>query len=297
MNYVWLNGKLVPENKAVVSVMDHGFLYGVGVFETLRVYAGHPFLLKDHVDRLSRGLQLLRIRPPLSSHEWAEAIRQLLDASGLRDAYVRISVTGGAVGPGLSARQYDEPTTVIFARPLPKWPEWMYTVGKTVEVLDIPRQVQGGTASLKSHNYLNSVLARLEMGERFPAHEGLQLSPEGWIAEGIVTNLFFVRDGTICTPSTDLGILPGVTRRFVLAIARQVGLPVEEGRYPLSVLKEADEIFLTNSMQEIVPVRAIPGWFDKGAGPVAAGLLDAYRQWTGRLWSVRELEVSSDPYL
>ncbi|MBN2910637.1 aminotransferase class IV [Polycladomyces sp. WAk] len=297
MNCVWLNGKLVPENEAVVSVMDHGFLYGVGVFETLRVYAGHPFLLKDHVDRLSRGLQLLRIRPPLSLNEWTEAIRRLLDANELRDAYVRISVTGGAVGPGLSARHYDEPTTVIFVRPLPKWPEQMYTEGKTVEVLDIPRQVPGGTESLKSHNYLNSVLARLEMGERFPTHEGLQLSPGGWIAEGIVTNLFFVRDGTICTPSTETGILPGVTRRFVLELARQSGLPVEEGRYPLSVLTEADEIFLTNSLQEIVPVRKIPGWFDKGVGPVAAGLLAAYRQWTGRLWSVRELDVASDAYL
>ncbi|MCS1352401.1 aminotransferase class IV [Mechercharimyces sp. CAU 1602] len=284
MEWIWLNGEMVPAQEATVSVMDHGFLYGVGLFETLRLYEGYPFLWRDHLERLQVGLRRLRITSPYQEEEWRQIIAKVSQQNKQADGVIRISVTGGAEGVGLSVSSYATPTTVVFMRPLPQTDASLYKEGKWLQPLSLPRQVPAGTESLKSHNYLNSVLARQEVHD-FPQVEGLMLTKEGWLAEGIVSNLFFVKDETVYTPTTDLGILPGVTRHFVLTLAQKIGYSVEEGAYGLSNLADADEIFITNSVVEIVPIAGVEGIGEFPVGPVTMKLRQHYQQWTMRLQS------------
>jgi 4-amino-4-deoxychorismate lyase len=286
MAWMILNGRLVREEDARISVMDHGLLYGVGAFETLRLYGGHPFLLADHIGRLNRGLSRMGIRIPHGLEEWAEQIRRLSEASGLLDASLRLAVTGGEEGPGLTALTYERPNTFIFIRPLPEDPPWEER-GKALRLVSVCRQAPGGAESFKTANYLNSVLARQELAA-FPAEEGLMLTPDGIMAEGIVSHLFFATGGALHTPSMDLGILEGVTRTFVIELARKMGILVVEGAWPPEALDGADEIFVTNSVREIVPIREWNGriWRDQ---PIARALWEEYRRHTGFRLSVTEL--------
>ncbi len=287
MAIMMLNGSPVREEEAVVSVSDHGLLYGVGAFETLRLYKGHPFLLDDHIERLNEGLKRMAIRPPYSVEEWERQIRELKERNHLPDASVRITVTGGPEGLGLSTSSYERPTTMIFIRPLPFDPAELFHKGKRLQVVTVPRQAPGGVERYKTNNYLNSVLARQEIKE-FPRVEGIMLTPDGALAEGIVSNLFFVTGGVLYTPSLDSGILAGVTRRWVLKLARHLGYPVREGKYTLEDLKRADEIFITNSVQEIVPVYEFSGKTRRD--PVLTKHLhEAYQEFTTRLRNAGEL--------
>lgn len=254
--HVYVNGTIYPVEQASVSVLDHGFLYGIGLFETLRVYDRRLFLWEAHYARLCSGLLALRITPAWTSEELAAAVLQTIDANGLRDAYVRLSVTAGPEGVGLVADGYERPSLFVFAKPVapladPPQPKRLQTLG-------LPRQTAEGHQRFKSHNYLNNALAKQELGAR-PDVEGLFLTRDGYLAEGIVSNLFWVKDECLFTPSLDTGILDGVTRQHVLLLAKRLGLPTEEGRFRQEVLREADEVFVTNSVQEIVPVLEIDG--------------------------------------
>lgn len=254
--YVYVNGSIQPAHEAVVSVLDHGFLYGIGLFETLRIYDGQLFLWEAHYARLRSGLSALRISSPGTSKELAQAIRQTVDANGLSDAYVRLSVTAGAEGVGLVAEGYDRPSLFIFVKsvaPLADPP-----VPKRLQTLSLARQTAEGHQRFKSHNYLNNALARQELGAVLDV-EGLFLTHDGYVAEGIVSNLFWVKESRLHTPSLDTGILDGVTRQHVITLAEQIALPVEQGRYRPEELLAADEVFVTNSVQEIVPVSEIDG--------------------------------------
>lgn len=287
MAIMMLNGCLVREEEAVVSVMDHGLLYGVGAFETLRLYQGHPFLLDDHLERLNEGLKRMSIRPPYSHKEWERQIIELKERNHLPNASVRITVTGGAEGLGLTPSSYERPSTMIFIRPLPFDPAELFQKGKRLQVVSVPRQAPGGVEKYKTSNYLNSVLARQEVKE-FPQTEGIMLTPDGALAEGIVSNLFFVSGGVLHTPSLDTGILAGVTRHWVLELARYLGCRVKEGRYTLDDLQRADEIFITNSVQEIVPVYEFSGK-SKRDPALTKRLYEAYQEFTTRLRSAGEL--------
>ncbi|WP_241154333.1 aminotransferase class IV [Staphylospora marina] len=283
MTWMMLGDRPVPEREARISVLDHGLLYGLGAFETLRLYDGHPFLLDDHLDRLNRGLACMGIRIPQSREAWIRQIRHVSRLNGWKDATVRLAVTAGEEGPGLGAGRYGRPNTFLFIRPLPPDPPWEQR-GKSLRQVRTPRQAPGGAERFKTANYLNSVLARQELSA-FPDEEGLMLTKDGMLAEGIISHLFFVKDGVLCTPSLELGILEGVTRTFVLELARRAGIPVEEGIWPPGVLDEADEIFLTNSVREIVPVRSWNGrrW---ERHPVGRLLWEEYRRHIGWRWSV-----------
>jgi 4-amino-4-deoxychorismate lyase len=254
--HVYVNGTIMPAEKASVSVLDHGFLYGIGLFETVRVYQRRLFLWDDHYARLSSGLLALRIKAPWTAEELADAILRTADANGLEDAYVRLSVTAGPEGVGLAADGYARPSLFIFAKEVPPLAEPPRP--KKLQTLSVPRQTAEGHQRFKSHNYLNNALARLELGAQ-PDVEGLFLTRDGYVAEGIVSNLFWVTNGRLYTPSTETGILDGVTRRHVLNLARRLGIPAEEGWYRPDALVQADEVFVTNSVQEIVPVSEIDG--------------------------------------
>ncbi|MFY0546307.1 aminodeoxychorismate lyase [Brevibacillus sp. H7] len=273
---VYVNGKMVPAEEAAVSVMDHGFLYGVGLFETVRVYRRRLFLWEDHYARLCSGLLALRFAVPWSAEELADAILQTVEANDLENAYVRLSVTGGPEGVGLVTGGYPRPSLYIFAKPVPPIAE--PPSPKRLITVSIPRQTSEGLRRYKSHNYLNNALARLELGQE-PDAEGLFVTHDGFLAEGIVSNLFWVRSGRLYTPSLQTGILDGITRRHVLSLAAQLGIACEEGLYRQEDLYRADEVFLTNSVMEIVPAAQVDGQLvPETYGPVTRKLRTAYRQ-------------------
>jgi len=222
----------------------------------MRVYDRRLFLWDAHFARLCSGLLALCIKPAWTSGELAEAVMQTVDANGLRDAYVRLSITAGSEGVGLVADGYERPSLFVFAKPVapladPPRPKRLQTVS-------LPRQTAEGHRRFKSHNYLNNALAKQEVGARLDV-EGLFLTHDGYLAEGIVSNLFWLKDDCLYTPSLDTGILDGVTRQHVLALARRIGLSITEGRFRPEALREADEVFVTNSVQEIGPVQDIDG--------------------------------------
>jgi 4-amino-4-deoxychorismate lyase len=253
---VYVNGDILPAEEAAVSVLDHGFLYGIGLFETLRVYRRRLFLWEEHYARLCSGLSALRIDAPWSAKQLADAILQTVAANELDDAYVRLSVTAGPEGIGLVSQGYSRPSLYIFAKSVPPIVEPPRP--KQLQTVSFPRQTAEGPHRFKSHNYLNNALARLELGEQ-PDTEGLFLTHDGFLAEGIVSNLFWAKNGRLYTPALAAGILDGVTRRHVLFLAQQLGIDCEEGLYRLEEILNADEVFLTNSIQEIVPVVQIDG--------------------------------------
>jgi 4-amino-4-deoxychorismate lyase len=276
-----LNGELVQEADAKISVFDHGLLYGVGAFETLRIYDGHPFLLPAHLLRLHQALERMKIQRPHTEQEWLTQIQVVCQENELQNGSVRLSVTAGVECLGLSTRFYRNPTTLIFARPLSFDPVHLFQVGKELQVVSVLRQAPGGVESFKTHNYLNSILARQAL-ENFPAVEGLMLTAEGFLAEGIMSNLFFIIKESIYTPDVGLGILDGVTRKFVIKLARELGYPVEEGCYTLAHLQRADEIFITSSLQEIVPVVYGNQSRRLRRGKITQHLYEAYQRCTGR---------------
>lgn len=274
---VYVNGQLVPIQQATVSVMDHGFLYGIGLFETMRAYGGQLFLWEEHYQRLSAGLAELHIDiSAWGEHHLYEAIQQTLAANQLADAYIRVSVTGGNEGVGLIGSGYDRPGLYIFAKEVQ--PLQMPPKPKKLQTVSIPRQTSEGIMRYKSHNYLNNALAKLEVGND-PTVEGLFLTREGHLCEGIVSNLFWVSGGVLHTPALSTGVLGGITRRHVLTLASQLGITCLEGLFPKEELVLADEVFVTNSIQEIVPVSHVDNQEVKQVfGSTTQKLLAAYRK-------------------
>ncbi|AGT30529.1 4-amino-4-deoxychorismate lyase [Geobacillus genomosp. 3] len=284
--YVYVNGEIVPHEEARLSAFDHGFLYGIGLFETFRTYGGHPFLLDDHLERLNCGLSGLRIDRQFGRAEAVDIIERLLRANGLHDAYVRFNVSAGIGGLGLSVERYLRPTVIVYMKPLPPSAP---REGKEGIVLTTRRNSPEGDERLKSHHYLNNIIGKWELGNR-PHAEGIFLNHEGAVAEGIVSNIFWVKDGVVYTPALSVGILNGITRQFVIALLEQLHIPVEEGVYPLSHLQEADEVFITNSLQEVVPLHRIGHRVYLGKnGPVTCVLQHHYRYFTDTLWTRNEL--------
>lgn len=277
-----LNGSLVQKGQAVVSVFDHGFLYGIGLFETMRTYGGVPFRLGLHLERLKAGCERLGIRYAPDEGDIRRQIGQLLAANGLREGYIRFSVSAGEGPLGLPDAEYASPATVLLAKPLPPVPE-----SKPLQLLRLRRNTPEGTVREKSFHYMNNLLAKRELSA-YPwaaGAEGLFLDTNGHLAEGVVSNLFFVAEGELRTPALDTGILPGITRAETIRLAREAGIPVGEGLYPPEQLWRASEIFVTNSVQELVPVSRV---FDEegrvrwsgGIGPVTRQLQAAYRKET-----------------
>ena len=250
-----LNGQLASSEEAVISVYDHGFLYGMGLFETFRTYGGRPWLLERHAGRLAEGCRLLGIEYEADPARMKRETARLLEANGLRDAYVRWSVSAGAGPVGLPSEDYSRPNEIVYMKPLAA-DEPSARAAKTLRLLRLARSGPESDIRLKSFHYMNNIAAKRELsaGGAAPGTEGLFLNEAGHVSEGIVSNVFWVRDGVLHTPELAAGPLAGVTRGYVLELARHHGLKVSEGLYAWDRLKAAEEIFVTNSIQEIVPV-------------------------------------------
>lgn len=280
---VLLNGHLVNSDEAVISVYDHGFLYGMGLFETFRTYGGKPWLLERHARRLGEGCRLLGIGYRPEPDRMAAAVARLLEANGLRDAYVRWSVSAGTGPVGLPSDDYPEPSEIVYMKPLaPDDPA--SRPGKTLRLLRLPRSGPEGGVRLKSFHYMNNIAAKRELSASgaAPGTEGVFLNESGYISEGIVSNVFWVRDGVLYTPALQAGPLAGVTRDYVMELAAQLGLEVREGLYRFEHLAAAEEAFVTNSIQEIVPIDKLE---DAEGRPASSGAWKARGPWTARLMS------------
>jgi branched-chain amino acid aminotransferase len=272
-----VDGEVVPAAEATVSVRDRGFMYGDAGFETLRAYGGELFEWERHASRLQTTCETLGFGAALPSTDSLRGrIDETLAANNLTDAYVRLSVTRGVQSGKLTPGDAVDPTVVVVVSELPRGgvdgtPVWDGPATlETVETRKTPTAAM--PAHLKTHNYLNGILGRLELDD---ADEGLFRSTDGYVTEGATSNVFFVQDGTLCTPTTALPLLPGVTRAVVLESAREAGIPVETGRYERPAFEKADEVFLTNSTWEIRPVASLDGVAVE-TGPVTRRLQDRF---------------------
>ncbi len=276
-----VNGELVPPEEATVSVDDRGFRYGDAAFETLRAYGGEVFAWNRHVTRLERTCETLGM-PEAVPDDLALRVAETLEANGFDDAYVRISVTRGVQPGKLTPRKTVDPTVVIYARPLSRGGTSSGSVWSKPAVLQSVKTRRTPNAALpvdaKTHNYLNGILARLELRrastDQYRPDEALMRDIDGFVAEGATSNVFFVDGGVLKTPAEG-SILPGITRELVIEFADDEGLPVEEGRYTLDDVRHADEAFLTNTTWEIRPVASVDG-IDVGSGPMTALLRRLY---------------------
>ncbi|MBD8070992.1 aminodeoxychorismate lyase [Bacillus sp. PS06] len=283
--FIYINGKIVKQEEAQISPFDHGYLYGLGVFETFRVYDGHPFLIDDHLMRLRVGLKELNILFEYKRDEILDIIDRILEANGLRDAYIRFNVSAGQGEIGLQTEEYSQPTVIAFAKPVPK-----LVKQKQAVILKTPRNTPEGPFRLKSHHFLNSIYAKRELGND-PAKEGILLTSEGYLSEGITSNLFWVKDNSFYTPSLDTGILNGITRLYIKEVINQLGFSLYESRYTVSELDKSDEIFITNSIQEIIPISRLNETALPGAnGPLTTRLQKIYNIHRTKLWSRDDLK-------
>ena len=276
-----VDGQLVPRSEATVSVEDRGFRYGDAAFETTRAYGGDVFRWPGHVRRLRRTCETLGM-PAAVPDDLAVRVADTLEANGLRDGYVRVSISRGVMPGKLTPTTDVDPTVVVYVRELPRGG----TAGGSV--WDGPAVVQSVTtrripdpalpADAKTHNYVNGILARLELrrarNDDYDPDEALMRDVDGNVAEGATSNLFFVDDGVLKTPAAG-SLLPGITRETVLELADEEGFPVETGRYSLEDVRGADEAFLTNTTWEVRPIEAVDG-IEVGGGPMTDLLARLY---------------------
>lgn len=284
--YLYLNGEMIKEEEARISPFDHGFLYGMGLFETFRVYEGHPFLIEDHLERLNSSLAMIGIQKILNKDEVFQLLKLLLEKNQLSNAYIRLNVSAGVGAVGLPVEPYEHANVMMFVKPLSKAGG---PTEKEAQFLKLSRNTPEGPLRLKSHHYMNNLLAKKEIGNRTDV-EGVFLTEDGFIAEGIVSNIFWVIDNQLFTPDLGTGILNGITRSFIIELARKKGLQVKEGFYKPDVLNKATEIFVTNSIQEIVAISRLDTLVFPGVkGEFFQELHKEYRLCSNRLWSRREI--------
>jgi branched-chain amino acid aminotransferase len=277
---VYVNGAVVPEERATVSVFDHGFLYGEGIYETLRTYGCEPFLFERHLARLRHSARLMSLDVPHSDADLGRIVRQTLAAHpGLDEAYIRILVTRGVGELSYSLTACAAPTLVVIVKPLVPPPDATFTDGIRIAVVGVRRNHPDAlNPMIKSNNLLNNALAMQE-AYRAGADEALMLNQAGDLAECSQSNIFVVRGGRAITPPLSAGLLPGITREFVLELAEGAGVPAAESRLTPDDLFAADEVFLTGTTREITPVVAVDGRPIGGGTPgvVTKRLMEAFR--------------------
>ncbi len=251
---VYLNGKLVPDSEASVSVIDHGFMYGDGIFEGIRVYNRKIFKLKEHIARLFTGARAIAIEIPMAEEQFVDAVCEVVRTNELVDGYIRVTVSRGPA-LGLDPRNCTKPTIVIMTGSLALYPEDMYRNGlRVVTVSTRVPPAQSLEPRIKSlGKYICNIQAKIE-ANLVNAGEGLMLNTEGYVAECTGDNIFVIKGGVVKTPPAYAGILEGITRATVMDLAREAGLPVVETMMTIFDVYSADECFLTGTAAEVIPV-------------------------------------------
>ena len=274
---VYLNGSLVPRNQARISALDYGFLYGFGLFETMRAYNGRVFRLGSHLRRLAGSAEILGL--PIGALNLEAAVMDTIRANGLGDARIRIAVSigEGAVAPDPGT--CNEPTVLVVAEHYQPYPQQVYQKGFRAVVSSIIRNSRSPLTRLKSANYLESILARQE-ARAAGADEALCLNEKGFLAEASMSNIFLVGNGALRTPGPESGILPGITRQIVLELARQLDISTLEQDTRQDELFRAEEAFLTNSLIEVMPLTEVDGRYIAAGRPgsITRRLMAAYKE-------------------
>ncbi|MEW6447949.1 MAG: branched-chain-amino-acid transaminase [Bacillota bacterium] len=279
---IYLDGEYVPEEKAVISVFDHGLLYGDGVFEGIRAYHGRVFKLKEHLDRLYESAKSILLEIPLGKEEMQDVVLETCRRNNIRDGYIRLVVTRGKGDLGLDPKKCPNPSVFCIAASIQLYPPEFYEKG--LEVITVPtrRNVpEAVNPRIKSLNYLNNILAKIEAG-LIGVQEAIMLTSDGYVCEATGDNIFIVKNGKLVTPPPHLGILEGITRNTVMEIARGKGIPVFERNFTRHDVFIADECFLTGTAAEIIPVVKVDGRVigDGRPGEVTWDLIRAFRELT-----------------
>ena len=262
--WIFLNDRFVKEEEAVVSVFDHGFLYGDGVYETIRSYGSRIFMRDQHLARLRRSADGIGLTIPISEDRWPALLHEAMTRNDVgnerNDVYLRITVSRGAGDIGLDPALCPTPTVVIIAKPLHVPSPEQYRTGVKLIVARTRRNLPSALPPhIKATNFLNNILAKRE-AIAAGAFDSILLNWESHLTECTVSNLFFVRAGRLCTPALACGLLDGITRNIVLSLAHEAGIPVDEGYFGVEAIYKADECFLTNTSMEVMPVAMVDGY-------------------------------------
>lgn len=272
---VWIDGEIVPVEKATISVFDHGLLYGDGCFEGIRIYNGKIFREEEHVKRLFESAKAIRLEVPMTPREVSEGMRDAMQANGITgDGYIRLVVTRGVGSLGLSISHTACPTVFVIADKIALYPPEVYERGLHCTISSLARNHPNTTSPrVKSLNYLNNIMAKAEAKEA-GCDEAIMLTTEGYVSECTGDNIFIVRNGEIATPPTSMGILDGITRKLAMELAAKRGIPVQEKMLIRHDLIIADECFATGTAAEIIPVTKIDGRLvaDGKPGPITRQL-------------------------
>ncbi len=255
--WVYLNDCFVQKEHARVSVFDHGFLYGDGVYETLRAYQGRILLWERHMARLRRSCELIGLDLSMHDEAWIPIIAELLVRNGLQDAGLRLTVSRGEGELGIDPILCPHPTVVVMAKPVVAHTDQQREQGKVLHLSSVRRNPElAQPPQIKALSFLNNILAKQE-AVRVGADDALMLNMDGYLSECTTSNIFFVKNQQLYTPGVDCGILKGITRDVVIELADKLEVCVEEGRYTMEQLLQADECFITNTGIEIMPVSRI----------------------------------------
>lgn len=258
-NRIFLNDKIVKDTEGLLSTLDRGFLYGDGLFETLRTYGKTPLRLEDHVARLSNSAQYFNIPFHYTSQQIRQIIEHLLTENNLKDAYIRMTLSRGLGFNGLIPTGTYAPTFVIHTKPLAAYPASLYKTGVSLITSHIRRSATCPISCHKTLNFLTNYLIKRKASEK-GAHDALILNTDNHIAECAVSNIFVVEKNTVSTPSLKANVLPGITRKIVLELCKENGIHASEELFGLERVFGASEVFITNALMEIMPVSKIDGY-------------------------------------
>src|SRR3954469_11279168 len=277
---IYIDGKFYDEKNAKISVFDHGLLYGDGIFEGIRAYNGRVFKLKEHIDRLFYSAKAILLNIPMPHAEICKAVVETCRQNKIRDGYIRLLVTRGVGGLGLNPNRCKSPSVIVIADKIQLYPPEFYEKGLTIITVPTTRNLHSAlNPAIKSLNYLNNILAKIEANNG-GCEEAIMLNAEGFVAECTGDNIFIVKGNQLFTPPLSAGALYGITRGVVMDLARQSGLEVSEPNLTRYDVFNADEVFLTGTGAEVVPVVKVDGRII-GSGspaPVTRDLVKRYRE-------------------
>ncbi|MBA9088650.1 branched-chain amino acid aminotransferase [Fontibacillus solani] len=277
--WIYLDGQFVTKENAKVSVYDHGFLYGDGIFEGIRIYNGNIFKCKEHLDRLYDSAKSIMLNIPLTYQEMEDALVETLRRNELRNGYIRLVVSRGAGNLGLDPNRCPNASVIIIVEQLAIYSEEAYKTGlKTVSVSQRRNIPDALNPKIKSLNYLNNILVKIQ-SNLAGAGEAIMMNAQGYVTEGSGDNIFIVKNGVITTPPCYLGALDGITRQAIIEICNNKGYKIKEEPFSMHDVYVADEVFLTGTAAEVIAVREVDGRIigEGHAGPITLKLLDEFR--------------------